>query len=71
MIPEWSEYILQSKRSHMLMPTSNGHIFASYPPLFDYSAGQPLHSETFSNLIEKVLIHIIEKNDFVFMHFDL
>lgn len=37
MLPEWSEYILQSKRSHMLMPTSNGHIFANYPPLFDYS----------------------------------
>lgn len=54
MLPEWSEYLLQSKRSHLMMPTANGHIFASYPPLFDYSVASSLHADTFSSSLDKV-----------------
>lgn len=53
---EWSDYLHQSKRSHIMMNTSaaNGHLFTNYPSLFDYSTAPAAHLEPFANLLEKV-----------------
>lgn len=53
---EWSDYMHQSKRSHIMMNTSaaNGHLFTNYPSLFDYSTAPAAHLEPFVNILEKV-----------------
>lgn len=55
-IHEWADYMLQSKRPHLMMSTAgNSHLFGpSHPPLFDYQTGPPSHVETFSGALDKV-----------------
>lgn len=53
---DWPEYLIQSKRSHLMMNTTavNGHMFANYPGAFDYPTAPPSHLESFPNTSEKV-----------------
>lgn len=61
---EWSDYMHQSKRSHIMMNTSaaNGHLFTNYPSLFDYSTAPAAHLEPFVNILEKVRLFNLLKN---------
>lgn len=46
-IHEWADYMLQSKRPHLIMGAAgNSHLFPSHPPLFEYPAA-PSHVEPF------------------------
>lgn len=60
---EWSDYMHQSKRSHIMMNTSaaNGHLFTNYPSLFDYSTAPASHLE-FANILDKVTSLISKSN---------
>lgn len=52
---EWSEYLLQAKRPHLLMnATTNGHMFSNYSTLLDYNAMPPAQIESFSSTLDKV-----------------
>lgn len=54
-IHEWADYMLQSKRPHLMMGTSgSNHLFAGHPPLFDYQSGPPSHVDSFANNLDKV-----------------
>ncbi|XP_031637753.1 protein CBFA2T2 isoform X2 [Contarinia nasturtii] len=55
---EWSDYLHQSKRSHIMMNTSaaNGHLFTNYPSLFDYSTAPASHLEPFTNSLDKNIV---------------
>lgn len=57
---EWSDYIHQTKRSHIMMNTSaaNGHLFTNYPSLFDYSTAPASHLEPFTTSLDKVYSRI-------------
>lgn len=66
---EWSDFMHQSKRSHIMInsSTANGHLFTNYTSLFDYSTAPAGHLETFTNILDKVTEShsIITLNEFV------
>ena len=49
---EWTDYMLQSKRPHLMM-SANSHLFSGHPPMFEYQSSQP-HMELFTNALDKV-----------------
>lgn len=52
---EWSEYMQQAKRPHVILnPATNGHIFTNYPNLLDYASVPPAQIEPFASVLDKV-----------------
>lgn len=56
---DWNEYMLPTKRPHLMIGNTS-HLFpAGHPPLFDYQSAAA-HVEPFNALLDKVNILLIE-----------